>query len=354
MRRVFLAVMATVAVGLAAPAWGEDYPKMNLKMAHFGPANFTGSKVDKWFADEVKKRSGGKISIQIFWSESLGKANEVLDLVASGAVDLGATSPGYFPNKLPLVGATNSVMMQFGDNVSATMATAELVEKFPAVRDELKRADVYPIFFHSLNAYRLLCTKEVKSIGDFAGLKIRSWGEYIPMMWEALGATPVSLMTPDLYESLQRGTVDCAFWPHDLSHTMKLYEVAKYTWDGGNHFGAIPTWPVWVNWKTWHEKWPESVRKLLMEVGKEAMARDLAAVKEDEQKALRAMVDKHRVKVVEFKDMDKVRAKVPDLSKVWVEKMDAKGLGKEAREISEFWRKRGAEIESKQARPSPR
>jgi TRAP-type C4-dicarboxylate transport system substrate-binding protein len=338
-------VAATFALGSTGAAMAQDYPSLNLKLAHFGPSNFTGSKIDKWFADEVRKRSGGKVRIQIFWSESLGKANEVLDLVASGAVDLGATSPGYFPNQLPLTGATNSVMMQFNSNEAATRATAELVEKFPAVRKELERAKVYPIFFHSLNTYRPFCTKPIEKIEDFAGLKVRSWGEYIPIMWQALGATPVSLMTPDMYESLQRGTVDCAFWPHELNYTMKLNEVAKYTWAGDvNHFGAIPTWPLWVNWQTWHEKWPDSVRKLLTEVGLEAMERDIKAVQEDEKKALDVMVEKSGVKVVDFKDMDKVRAKIPDLADAWIEKMKARGLGAEAQEIADYWRKRSAEL----------
>lgn len=347
MRKIFSAAVtvATVAFGCIGTATAQEYPSLNLKLAHLGPATFAGSKVDQWFADEVKKRSGGKIRIRIFWSESLGKANEILDLVASGAVDIGATSPGYFPNQLPLTGATNSVMMQFNTNGAATQTTFEMVRKFPSVQKELERAKVYPIFFHSLNAYRPLCTKPIEKIEDFAGLKIRSWGEYIPAMWEALGATPVSLMTPDVYEALQRGTVDCAFWPHELSYTMKLNEVAKYTWAGDvNHFGAIPTWPLWVNWQTWHDKWPESVRKLLTEVALEAMARDIKDVREDEKKSLDAMIEKSGVKVVDFKDMDKIRAKVPDLANAWIVKMKARGLGAEAQELVDYWRKRSAEL----------
>lgn len=347
MRKIFSAAVtaATVVFGCIGTATAEEYPSLNLKLAHLGPANFAGSKVDQWFADEVKKRSGGKIRIRIFWSESLGKANEILDLVASGAIDIGATSPGYFPNQLPLTGATNSVMMQFNTNAAATQTTFEIVRKFPSVQKELERAKVYPIFFHSLNAYRPLCTKPIEKIEDFAGLKIRSWGEYIPAMWESLGATPVSLMTPDVYEALQRGTVDCAFWPHELSYTMKLNEVAKYTWAGDvNHFGAIPTWPLWVNWQTWHNKWPESVRKLLTEVGLEAMARDIKNVREDEKKSLDAMIERSGVKVVDFKDMDKVRAKVPDLGNAWIEKMKARGLGTEAQELVDYWRKRSTEF----------
>jgi TRAP-type transport system periplasmic protein len=343
--RIWTTAVATVAaLAFAGFAQAQEYPEMTLKIAHFVPANITGSKIDKWFADEVKRRSGGKIKIHIFWSESMGKANELLDLVGSGAVDMAAFSPGYYPNQLPLTGATNSVMMQFESNVQAARATTELVTKYPAVQAELKKANVYPVFFHGLNAYRLFCTKPVEKIADFKGLKIRSWGEFIPQMWNALGAVPVSVMTPEVYESLQRGTIDCAFFPNDLSYSTKLYEVAKYTWTGDNHFGAIPTWPIWVNWNTWHNVWPKSVRDLMTAVGQEAMARDLKTVQEDEAKALKEMMTKHSVKVVAFRDMDKVRAAVPDLGKAWVEKMKAKNLGKEADELLTFWTTRNVEL----------
>src|SRR5690606_19148313 len=61
-------VATAIAVGSTGTATAQEYPSLNLKLAHLGPASFTGSQVDQWFADEVKKRSGGKIRIRIFWS----------------------------------------------------------------------------------------------------------------------------------------------------------------------------------------------------------------------------------------------------------------------------------------------
>jgi TRAP-type C4-dicarboxylate transport system substrate-binding protein len=331
--KTMLAAAAAVALSWAsAPAHAEHYPSMNLKFAHFVPATFPGSQVDQWFADELQKRSGGKIKVQIFWAESMGKAMELLELVKSGAVDMSATAQGYFPSQLPLVGMTNSVMMLFDNNEQAVRTTAELIEKSKAMQDELKRNNVYPLFFHSLNAYRPFCTKKIATIEDFKGLKMRSWGEYVPVLWQSLGATGVNVLTQEIYEALQRGTVDCAFWANDLVVGNKLYEVAKFEW--AQHLGAIPTWPVWVNWKTYHEVWPPSVRKLMAEVGKEAMERDIKATREAELAASTEMQQKHGVQLVQFNDMDKLKAKVPDLLKLWVEKMQAKGLGKEATEIA--------------------
>jgi TRAP-type C4-dicarboxylate transport system substrate-binding protein len=342
MLKTIKTIALAAAIGLfGTAAQAQDYPTMNLKLAHFVPDNWTGSKVDQWFADEVKKRSGGKITIQIFWGESMGKAMELLNLVRSGAVDMAATAQGYFPSQLPLVGATNALMMQFDNNGQAVRITTEMVEQNAAIQEELKRNNIHPIYFHSVNVFRPLCSKKIEKIEDFKGLKIRAWGEYVPAMWKSLGATGVNVLPQEMYESLQRGTIDCAFYPADLSDASKLYEVAKFTWN--QNLGAIPTWALWVNAKTWNETWPKSVRDLFTQVGKEAMELDIRMTREAEQAAL-ANMKKHGVQMHDFNDMAKLKATVPDLADMWVEKMKEKGLEAPAREMVTYWRKRRTEV----------
>lgn len=343
LREVLIGTGMAAALAIpAASAQAEEYPELKLRMAHFVPAQLTGSKVDQWWADEINKRSGGKIKIEIFWAESLGKAKEILDLVSSGAVDLGATAQGYFPAELPLVGATNSVMLGFENHDEATRTTAEMVESLASMKAELKRNNVYPIFFHSLGGYRPFCTSPIETLADFRGKKMRSWGEYVPILWQSVGATGVNVLTNEIYEALQRGTVDCAFWSHDSANDVKLHEVAKYAWS--HHLGAIPTWPVWVSWENWHGGWPESVKKLMTEVGMEAMERDIRLTGENNKKALKTMVEEHGVKVVQFKEWDKLVATMPDMLQIWLDNMEKRRLGKEAKEVAAFWQERATPL----------
>jgi TRAP-type C4-dicarboxylate transport system substrate-binding protein len=318
---------AVFALFIASPAAAQDYPKMNLKLAHFVPSTVVASQVDQWFADEIEKRSGGNITIKIFWSETMGKANELLELLRSGAVDLVAVSPAFFPSEIPLTGATNSLMMQFWDGKTASTVTTELVRNIEEIQEELERNNIYPIFFHTLNPYRPFCTSKIETIEDFKGKKMRSYGEYIPQMWDELGAIGVNVMPNEVYESLHRGTLDCAFYANDLIQATKQYEVAKYTWAGDDSFGAIPTWPIWVNWQVWHEKWRDHVRELFETVGAEAMVRDIEMSAKAEQDSVDWMVAEHGVTVVDFKDMDKLRETVTDPAELWLAKMHRSGLG---------------------------
>lgn len=326
-------------------ASAEDYPEMDLRLAHILPANITGSQVDQWFVDEIEKRSGGKIKVKIFWSESMGKTGELLNLLGSGAVDMIAVSAGFFPNELPLLGATNALLMQFNNGEHAARITTELASSSDDIKKELQRNNVLPLYFHSSNPYRPFCTRAIAKVEDFAGLKMRSYGEYIPVMWKELGATGVNVLTNELYESLQRGIIDCALFPNDLVRATKLGEVAKYAWSDDDHFGSIAAWGIWVNLSVWNDTWPQSVRDLFSEVAGEALVRDATMVREAGDVALQQMIETQKVQVVDFQDMDKLRAAVTNPSELWLRNMDGKGLGDAARRMIDSWRKRQAELE---------
>ena len=69
MRKNFLVTCAALA--LALPLQAQDYPSLSLKMAHPLAQTFPGVEWDKWFAEEIERRSGGKIKIQIFLQHPL-------------------------------------------------------------------------------------------------------------------------------------------------------------------------------------------------------------------------------------------------------------------------------------------
>lgn len=334
-RKLMVAIGASASMATSA-ADAQTYPEMNMRLAHFFAAAPVQSQIDQWWADEIEKRSGGKIKIKIFWSEALGKATEILDLVGGGAVEMGATAPGYFPSRLPLSGATNSLPMVFKSNRQAQIITTELAEKVPEIQQEHQKAKVWPLFYHSINNFHILCTKPVAKMEDFKGLKVRAYGEYVPMLWQKVGAVPVNALAGELYEGLQRGKLDCGYFPDELSGGLKLYEVAKY--QSTADFGAIPTWPIYVNYDLW-QKWPADVKKLIAAVSKEAAQRDIKQVAAAGKAALAKAIKESGVKVVKFEGEATLRKTAPDFLTVWHENMKKKGLTDGATRTVEMWRK---------------
>ncbi|MCC3306202.1 C4-dicarboxylate TRAP transporter substrate-binding protein [Sneathiella sp. HT1-7] len=318
-------------------ATAEEYPELKLRFALYISNNIPQAKIFQWWGDELKRRSGGKIDIEFFWSQSLGKSTELLELVSSGAVNLASPSPGYYASKLPLVNITQ-LPMAFPTNASALLAAEDILE-LDGVKEEHARNNVVPVMWSSLPTYHLLCNKEIRTLEDFKGAKMRSYGEYVPQMWDALGAVSVTVLAPEIYEGLHRGAIDCSYLPDDFSYAYKLHEVSKYLITA--NFGAITAWPIYANADQW-KSWPENVKELFVEVGAEALERDRLEVRASGEAAIEKMLASG-VEKVEFTQEEELRAQVPDFIDVWQEEMDRLGYGDSAKEVANAARKRIAE-----------
>ncbi|MNZ96574.1 Alpha-keto acid-binding periplasmic protein TakP precursor [compost metagenome] len=92
--------------------------------------------------------------------------------------------------------------------------------------------------------------KEIKSVQDLNGLKIRIGG-IGGMVMSKMGAVPQQIPAADIYPSLEKGTIDAAEWigPYDDAK-LGLHKVAKYYyapgwWEGSASITAL------VNTKAW-------------------------------------------------------------------------------------------------------
>lgn len=328
-----IALLAMICVA-ARPAAAQDYPKMELRFGHFAPATTAHGQVDQWFADEVAKRSKGQITIRIFWAGAIGKANELLTMAGQGAVDIAAVPASFFPAQLPLLAAPSALPLALPSPEKAQRIVYDLWESTPAMQEEARRNGVWPLLFHSLNTYHMLCTKPVRNLADLKGRKIRSQGEYFPKMIAAVGGVPVTVLPGEFYESLQRGSVDCMVLPWDLMVAFKLHEVAKH--GSAISLGALISNPQWYNLKKW-DSLPANARALLTAVAKDALAVDLAKAKESEQNALTVM-KAAGVEILPFPDQARFESLLPDFIGEWVQAMQKVGKGKEAEAMAKRWR----------------
>jgi TRAP-type transport system periplasmic protein len=222
--------MAASAVALALGAFGAHAEAKTLKWITFKPeaAGDAQSISTKWFVEEFKKRTGGKDDIQMFWGGSVAKAKEVPDALSGGAGDIGDIITPYFPDKFPL----NNAIGYFIPQPHSTIEIAELLQywhrKYPQFDQELAKYNLKVIGFRPLEKYGVICNKPIKSIADFKGKRIRTYGFAYPALVHALGGTPVSMTSSDGYEALQRGILDCSPIGPSLAHGWKYDEVAKY------------------------------------------------------------------------------------------------------------------------------
>jgi TRAP-type C4-dicarboxylate transport system substrate-binding protein len=331
-----LAAAASALLAGLALAYGPAEAETQLKMSSQWTENTVTSEADRWWASEIEKRTQGQLKTKIFYAGTLAKANENLQLIRSGGVELVNMSASYFGADLPLFTAPNSIPMAMTKVADATTLIQRLLAEVPAMDEEAKRNGVKAMFFHHLNPYLLVCKQPVKSLADIKGKKIRTWGSDMPRMVQAAGGVPVTLGLAELYEGLSRGTVDCIPFSVDLMVNYKIFEVAKHVHDITLWLG--PTSGVWMARGAWDKLTPEQ-QAVMTEVSKEAAIKDrdltAAAAEAATEKLKAAGVTFHA-----FPDADKAawKAANPDFFADFIAAQEKAGRGDAAKSMVRIWK----------------
>lgn len=329
-RKLAIVAAAMLAYATAIPAQAQQ----EIRFANFLPATLPQIQVDQWFVDEVARRSGGKVKIRMFPAGSMGKPTELLKLVSEGGIDVAATAPAYFGAQLPFMSATNSLPLTFTDAAQASRILPMLYAESAGMQEEMRTNKVHPLFWHVLDPYYLICRTPVRNLTDLKGRKVRSWGDDVPRLLKLVGAVPVSLLPAELYESLQRGTIDCTPYSLSTAVTLKLHEVAKYV--TFLSIGSPGGWPQFYNQKAW-DSWSPETRKLLIEVGEDARKYELQLLTKSDADA-RALMKAAGVEFIDFPEQAKLEAMAPDYIEEWRAKLEKAGKGPEATKMAIRWK----------------
>jgi len=284
-----------------------EFPKMKLRFANSVPESFPTSKADIFVAEELTKRTNGAVQIKMFHGGTLGSPTEMIDMIGDGAVDMGNFPNTYVMSRLPLTQFFSIPTVYKNLEVNGALMRAGW-EKSKKMVEDYKKNNLYPFNFRALPVYNIISKKPITKIEDFKGLKIRTFGTVAPKMFQALGAIPVNIQFHEVYEGLQRGTVDAAFTSTAAGYAYKLQEVAKYIID--INLGADPCYTSFVNLDVYNS-WPQNLKDLFNQIVKEAEALSNRVHKGFGKYATAEML-KAGVKIHHFEDTEKFMAAIPD------------------------------------------
>jgi TRAP-type C4-dicarboxylate transport system substrate-binding protein len=251
-------------VGLVAiqPAYAET---IELKLSTFLPASHPTQTdfIEPW-AKELEERTGGKVKVTIFPAGSaFGHVAKQYDQVRAGVVDIAHGLTGQPRGRLP-----RTLIMDMPFLVkTADAASRTLWDLYPEyLADEYKGMKVLALHAHNAGLIHTR-DKQVTTMEDLEGLRIRSPSLAISMMLEQLGATPVGLPPTQVYESLQKGVIDGNVFPYEAIHGFKLYEVLNYHLDAK----AYTTSFFFVMNEKKYNSLPEDVRKVIDDISGETL-----------------------------------------------------------------------------------
>ncbi len=327
-RRLMIAALASVFVTMliSVPAtFPASTPKpVTLRMhTHIPNRGVEGDALSK-YCEEVNKRSGGGLTINVFWGAVLAKPGEELEGVQQGRMDMAMTVMSYNPAKLPLGRISRPVL--FGDPDSGHISTImrKLYDEFPEMQAELGKYNQKALAYWPLPSYHIYSKVPIKSLNDFKGLKVAATGADHPRALSAVGAVPVTMPSTERYQALQTGVISASLLGLETQYRDKLHEVAKNVIL--TNLGAIYATAIAIN-RDVYAKLPPEYQKALLEAGPPFEA-FFGAEENRAESSIMDNLKKAGVQVVTLSDADRTTwAKaLPDLPKEWIDEMEKAGL----------------------------
>jgi TRAP-type C4-dicarboxylate transport system substrate-binding protein len=209
----------------------------------------------------IEERAKGAVKINPFFNMTLSPAAEMFDATVAGVADISESYTFGVPGKFALTEFLMLPETGFKTSISCSRAVWHLYKTFPEVTAEYKGVKV--LWLHTTPAAKLMMKKKaVRSLEDLKGLKIAASGAIGVKVGKALGFSPVSMPTGDLYEAQDKGVIDGYIRPSELLVSRRLFEVTKYIVDvdlGHDLFFVA------MNPNTWN-KLPPEVQKVFEEL----------------------------------------------------------------------------------------
>lgn len=233
-------------------ATGASSATETLRFAHFWPAtSAVNTEVFEVWAKTVEEASNGQIKIDMYPSQTLVKAAKSYDGAVTGLADITGVVQGYSAGRFPLT----EIVELPGMTASAYQGSCILQSLYDSGDVAQEYDDSHVLFMFSTGpAYLHTREKEVKVPADLAGLRMRRPNEVAGSMLAEMGAAPVGIPAPGIYEALERGVVDGLSFPFEA---MKIFRINELT----NHHVQIPygssTFVATMNKRTYESLSPE-------------------------------------------------------------------------------------------------
>ena len=320
-RKSISTLVSSLAAGLLLlasplPLWAAE---INLTYAFFAPAGtFPGKQMAHW-AEQLTKRTNGKVAVKTFPAGTLLGAREMYDGVSKGVADIGLGSPSYDPGRFPLTSGV-SLPMGFTNATVASRTLWELTKEFrPKEYEDFKVIAMFttePGFIQTKTA--------VRNAADLNGMKLRAAGTGVPVL-KALGAAPIGMPMPEVPQSVQTGVISGTMTSREVLQDFKLAESLKFVTD---YPTVVVTFAAVMDRKRW-EKLPADVQKVIDELAAEMPAwTGQYHDNENVGAAMRWAAKEHKLQVVSLAADERAKwdAKLKPMEEQWVAEMSAKGL----------------------------
>jgi TRAP-type C4-dicarboxylate transport system substrate-binding protein len=323
MKRMAAALTALLAVA----AWPASAQEVTLKFHHIWPPQAMAPvRVIGPWCDKIKAESKGRMACQLLPAMSGGGTPpQLVDRVKDGVDDLVITLPGYTAGRFPAMEVFELPFMTNSAEAAAAAAWDYLqkygLKEFPGTK-------VLATWVHD-EGYVHTAGKQIRTIDDFKGLKMRAPTRQTNKLLAKLGATPVGMPVPAVADAVSKGTIDGFALPWEVIPAFKLHEMVKF------HTQTDPSRPalysagfVFAMNQAKYDGLPADLKKVIDDNSGAALSRQIGKIWDESQAPGRkAAADRgNTIITISADETDKWIAASASIYDEWVADMDKRGL----------------------------
>jgi TRAP-type C4-dicarboxylate transport system substrate-binding protein len=318
-------LIALIALFFLAPGIAKGAEK-KIKLVSstwlVSPPGFS-SLDQKWFIDEVTKRSKGRISFKEYWAAALVPAKEHLDATKTGTIDLTRICFLYWPSNFPLNALPYMFPFANREPDMGQRVMRKMYREFPQFEQEIAANNLKFLSFQVWDDYALITKTAIRKMEDLKGLKIALLGGMLTAVAKSNGASPIVISLDERYLQLKTGVIDGSLIAVDSMVSTNCHEVAKHLTILG--LGAYVPNCLAMNLDAWN-KLSTKDQQMMLDIGREIEKRYTKEMLKNRQRYIKIMKDAGvEVYTLPQEERIKMGKQLPDLAAKWAHRMEKKG-----------------------------
>jgi TRAP-type transport system periplasmic protein len=229
MKKLFSTIaFALVAAGVTTgAAQAADYKPRIIRFGYGLAEDSNQGRAAKFFAEDLSKRTGGKMKMKGFASASLGSDTQMQNALIGGAQEMMVGSTATLVGIVKDFGVFDLPFLFSNEKEADAVFDGPFGQKLAA---RLQDKGMVGLVYWE-NGFRNLTNSKrpVTKLEDMQGIKLRVMQNpmYIDM-FNSMGANAVPLAFSELFTALETRTVDGQENPVNTIQSSKFYEVQKY------------------------------------------------------------------------------------------------------------------------------
>ena len=234
-----------------------------FKLGHVANEDHTWHKAFLHFDKILNERTDGKVRVQVYSAEQVGKEVEIIRSIRAGIADMTITA-GTLQNWSEVAAFSDMPFLLRDTEHLLALADSEIGAYLQ--KTILEETGLRVVCYFQRGPRHLTSNRPIRHPDDLKGIIVRipNVPSYV-VAWQALGAKPTPMAFSEVFTSLQQGTVQAQENPLAMISSANFSEVQDYL----NLTEHVISWGYVVIGEKQFREMPERYQEIFLEAARE-------------------------------------------------------------------------------------